>query len=51
VYLRDGTLLTTVPLVNGVGGGLLPPPAAERVRVLDASGAIVGESPLAGTDG
>jgi hypothetical protein len=48
VYLADGTLLTTVPLVDGVGSGVLPPPAAEWVRILDASGAVVGESPLMG---
>ena len=50
VYLSDGTLLTTLPLVNGVGSGLLPPPAAERVRILDASGDVVAEAPLMGQD-
>ena len=51
VYLSDGTLLTTLPLVNGVGSGLLPPPAAASVRILDASGDVVAESPLMGQDG
>jgi hypothetical protein len=51
VYLADGTLLGTVPLVNGVGSALLPPPAAARVRILDASGDVVAEAPLIGQDG
>lgn len=46
VYLADGTLLTTIPLVDGAGSGALPPSAPERVRVLDAAGALVGEAPL-----
>lgn len=51
VYLADGTLLTTVPLVDGAGSGALPPPAPERVRVLDAAGALVGEEPVTSVDG
>jgi hypothetical protein len=50
VYLEDGTLLTTLPLVNGVGSAPLPPPAAESVRILDASGGVVAESPLTGQE-
>lgn len=51
VYLADGTLLASVPLVDGAGSGPLPPPAAAYVRILDASGGVVAESPLMGQDG
>jgi hypothetical protein len=51
VYLGDGSLLTSLPLVHGVGSGLLPPPAAMSVRILDATGDVVAEAPLMGQDG
>ena len=50
LYRDDGTLLTTVPLVDGAGSAPLAPPSRpyERVlmtvRVLDASGNVLGES-------
>lgn len=51
-YAADGTLVTTVPLVDGAGiGPLLPPsatpaPRLATVRVLDGQGAVVAESPV-----
>jgi hypothetical protein len=51
VYLKDGTLLTTMPLVEGAGSAPLPPPAAQRVRILDADGIVVAEAPLTGRGG
>jgi hypothetical protein len=47
-YRTDGTLLTTVPLVDGVGIVPLAPPTADlaTVRVLDARGALVAEVPV-----
>ncbi|MGY2001407.1 hypothetical protein [Blastococcus sp. SYSU DS1024] len=46
IHLADGTLHTTVPLVGGAGVGPLEPPAADRVWILDARGALVAETPL-----
>jgi hypothetical protein len=50
VYRQDGTLLTTVPLVEGAGSAALAPPsrpygrALLTVRVLDGAGNVVGET-------
>lgn len=51
IYGEDGTLVVTVPLVNGAGSGRLPPrtptapPAAlTTVRVLDADGELLAEA-------
>jgi hypothetical protein len=52
LYGADGTLVTTLPLVDGAGMGLLVPPSAtpaprlSTVRVLDGQGAVVAESPV-----
>jgi hypothetical protein len=54
LYLADGTPFTTLPLVGGVGIGPLPPPATPpsrdaepgKVRILDAKGSFVAESPV-----
>jgi hypothetical protein len=51
IYLQDGRLLTTVPLVDGAGVGPLGPPAADRVRILDARGAVVVEAALSEPNG
>ncbi|TYP88112.1 hypothetical protein [Blastococcus xanthinilyticus] len=51
IYLADGTLHATVPLVDGAGVGPLAPPAAERVRILDGRGAVVAEAPLSELEG
>ncbi|WNV75546.1 hypothetical protein [Geodermatophilus sp. DSM 44513] len=48
VLLADGTVTTTVPLVAGAGVEPYVPPAPATVRVLDASGAVVGEAPVQG---
>jgi len=50
VFREDGTLLTTVPLVDGAGSAPLAPPSAQHgevlltVRVLDGSGIVVAET-------
>ena len=49
--LDDGSVLGTVPLTAGAGVGPLPPPAAHRVRIRDAAGAVVAEAALSGPDG
>ena len=46
IYLSDGTLLATVPLADGAGVGPMPPPSAESVRILDASGSVIAEGPV-----
>ena len=52
VYLADGTPFTTMPLVDGVGIGPLPPPGPPRspeiarIRILDATGSFVTEAPV-----
>ncbi|WP_346620665.1 hypothetical protein [Blastococcus montanus] len=51
VLLADGILHATVPLVDGAGVGPLGPPAADRVRILDARGAVVAEAPLSEPSG
>lgn len=51
VYLADGTLHATVPLVDGAGVGPLRSPTADRVRILDDRGAVVAEAPLSEADG
>ncbi|MDP5181042.1 hypothetical protein QOZ88_00180 [Blastococcus sp. BMG 814] len=51
IYLADGTLHATVPLVDGAGVGPLGPPVADRVRILDDRGAVVAEAPLSEFDG
>ena len=42
----DGALLTTLPLDGGTGVGQTPPPAADRVRFLDSTGAPLAEVPV-----
>ena len=51
IYLGDGRLHAIVPLVDGAGVGPLGPPAADRVRILDARGAVVVEAPLSEPNG
>ncbi|WP_324274998.1 hypothetical protein [Blastococcus brunescens] len=46
VYDATGALLTTVPLVQGAGAGVLPPQKPAQVRVLDDSGAPVVMAPV-----
>jgi hypothetical protein len=48
VYRSDGTLLTTMPLVDGVGIAPLAPPTTHlaTVRILDARGSLVAEVPV-----
>jgi hypothetical protein len=46
VYDAAGTLLTTVPLVQGAGAGFLPPQVPTLVRILDGSRALVTSAPV-----
>jgi hypothetical protein len=46
VYDDAGTLLATVPLVQGAGAGFLPPQVPTLVRILDGSGALVTSAPV-----
>jgi hypothetical protein len=45
--LRDGQLLATAPLTNGVGKLDLPMPLQATVRATDAQGTVVAERPFA----
>ncbi|MGY2076343.1 hypothetical protein [Blastococcus sp. SYSU DS0828] len=51
IYLADGRLHATVPLVDGAGVGPLGSPTPDRVRILDARGAVVAEAPVSEPDG
>jgi hypothetical protein len=46
IYDAGGTLIGTVPLVDGAGAGPLPAQRPALVRILDASGALVTPAPV-----
>ena len=46
VLERDGTSLTTLPLTDGVGAGVVPPGAPAEVRITDAAGTVLVEAPV-----
>jgi hypothetical protein len=51
IRLADGTVVTSVPLVDGAGIGSLPPSAPASVAILSGSGRLIVERPVTDTAG